>query len=478
MSTSNDLLRALQEKRSRLAAQSGLIPFTEYTKPDYRCAPHHKTISEALEAVERGEVDRLAIFCPPRHGKSELASKRFPAWYIGRNPVKQIICASYNAELATDFGREVRNIVASDEFRRVFDSVALAADSQAASRWHTSQGGVYTAAGVGGTLTGRGAHIALIDDPVKDQADADSDVVRKKTWEWYVSVLRTRLMPRAAIVLIQTRWHEDDLAGRILNSKESQRWKVIELPALSDGVALWPDAYPVAELESIRALDARKFSALYQQRPQPDDGTFFLRSYFSFYDPAKAPQGHKYTSADFAVTEGDGDFTEIATHVYSDGTLYAAVDAYSAQSSADQWIERLCDQFKRHKPLCFFGESGPIRRSVEPFLNRRMRERAAWTRCEWIARSADKPTMARSLQGLAAQGKVKLPDSEYGHRLLAQLLAFPAGMRDDAVDMLVNMACAIDQAVPGMLPAPSSKLPRDRWNDAFEDNESNSWKVA
>lgn len=466
---------AAQELLARRQARKNLQSFIEYTKRDYAAAPHHTEICEGLEAIERGEIDRLAIFCPPRHGKSEIASRRFPAWYMGRNPGKQIVCSSYSADLATDFGREVRNIVASGEFKNVFGGVTLSQDSQAANRWHTSKGGVYVATGVGGTLTGRGAHIALIDDPVKDQQDADSELIRQRTWDWYVSVLRTRLMPRGAIVLIQTRWHEDDLAGRILNGPEAGRWKVISMPALNDGKALWPEAYPVAELESIRALDARKFSALYQQQPSPEEGTFFKREWFEMFDPAKLPNCHKYSTGDFAVTEGDGDFTELATHGFLDQTLYLACEGWRGQTSADVWIERLIDQFATHKPLCFFGESGPIRRSIEPFLTRRMRERGKFCRLEWLVRGHDKPTMARALQAMASAGRVKIADTEYGHHLLNQLLQFPAGRLDDAVDMAALLPLAIDQAHPAISKATVTAPKRDGYEPVRKED---SWKVA
>jgi hypothetical protein len=238
----------LQEKKARLTASEELIPFTEYTFQQYEAAEHHRLIAEKLEAVERGEIDRLMIFMPPRHGKSELASKRFPAWYLGRNPDRQIIAASYNSDLAGDFGRNVRNIVRERRFRNVFPEVELAADSQAANRWNTNKGGSYVAAGVGTAVTGRGAHLLLIDDPVKDREEADSETTREKVYSWYTSTAYTRLMPGGAVVVIQTRWHEDDLAGRLLEAeaKGGDKWDKLILPAvMSNGEALWPDRYPV-----------------------------------------------------------------------------------------------------------------------------------------------------------------------------------------------------------------------------------------
>lgn len=188
--------------KARKGRQS-LLAFTEHTNPAYISAGHHKQIADKLEAVERGEIDRLMIFMPPRHGKSELASKRFPAWCLGRNPKRQIIAASYNSDLADDFGRNVRNIVAEPEFNQVFPDVTLAADSKAAGRMNTNHGGAYVAAGVGTAVTGRGADIALIDDPFKDRQEADSERRRELVWDWYRSTLFTRLMPGGAIVLIQ-----------------------------------------------------------------------------------------------------------------------------------------------------------------------------------------------------------------------------------------------------------------------------------
>ena len=183
-------------------ARRNLLDFTKFTHGDYRPAPHHERICEALEAVARGECKRLMVFMPPRHGKSELASRRFPAWYLGAFPRHQIIAASYNSELASDFGREVRNIVGSREYRALFET-QLAPDSQAANRWHTSSGGSDVAAGVGTAITGRGAHVLLIDDPLKDREEADSTTTRNRVWDWYTSTAYTRLMPGGAIVLIQ-----------------------------------------------------------------------------------------------------------------------------------------------------------------------------------------------------------------------------------------------------------------------------------
>lgn len=467
--------QAAKELLARQDASQSLIKFTEYTNPAYRPAPHHTRIAEALEAVARGDIDRLMVFMPPRHGKSELASRRFPAWYLGQYPHNQIIAASYNSDLASDFGREVRNIVDSPLYGNVFDT-RLAADSKAANRWHTDSGGSYVTAGVGTAITGRGAHVALIDDPFKDREEADSQVMRDKVWNWYTSTLYTRLMPKGAIVLIQTRWHDDDLAGRLLNAK-GDSWHVLELPALDNGTALWPEWYPAEVLERVRAaIGERDWSALYQQKPVPDEGTYFKREWFHWYD--EAPKHLRlYGASDYAVTDGGGDYTEHGIFgTDPDDNIYVAPNDgwWSGQTAADAWIDAKCDLILTHKPLLWGGEAGPIRKAVEPFMVKRMRERKAFCHIEWLASIRDKPTRARSFQARASMGKVYLPNTDIGRRLLEQLLRFPAGTYDDAVDVCALFGQMLDQTIPAFIPREVQKVPQ---RDYGFNRSEESWKV-
>lgn len=247
----------------------------------------HRFLCEKLQRVIAGECKRLMIFTPPRHGKSELVSKRFPAWYLGRNPTGQIISASYGSDLAADFGREVRNIVAAKTFQALFPGVYLAPDSQAKIRWHTKDGGSYVAAGVGTSITGRGADILNIDDPVKDKAEAESESIRQSTWDWYQATAYTRLMPQAAIILTMTRWHPADLAGRLLEEMKNgkDQWEIVDLPAFAQahdllgrppGAALWPERYDEKALGEIQlAIGDHNFQSLYMQNPQPHGSAFF-----------------------------------------------------------------------------------------------------------------------------------------------------------------------------------------------------------
>ncbi len=219
------------------------------------------------------------VFAPPRSGKSELVSRRFPAWFTGRYPDRDIICASYSVDLAGEFGRDVRNIVDSQEFKRLFPLVRLAEDSQAKLRWNTNTGGGYTAAGVGTGITGRGAHCLVIDDPVKDRIEAESPTLREHVWDWYRAVAYTRLQEGSSVILTLTRWHEQDLAGKLLEQESDggDQWTKVVLPAIDEqGNALWEERYPRKVLDQIRrTIGEYDWAALYDQRPRPRGGGFF-----------------------------------------------------------------------------------------------------------------------------------------------------------------------------------------------------------
>jgi predicted phage terminase large subunit-like protein len=470
---------AAEELLKRRKARRSLIDFAQYTFPQYAPAEHHRLIAEKLEAIERGEIQRLMIFMPPRHGKSELATKRFPAWFLGRNPDRQVIQASYNSDLAKDFGRQVRNIFQERRFQNVFQGVELAQDSKAADRWNTSKNGAYVAAGVGTAVTGRGADILIIDDPLKDREEAESETRRETVWNWYTSTAYTRLQGMRAEILVQTRWHADDLAGRLLEAeaKGGKKWDKLILPALmSDGGALWPERFPVNVLQEIKqTIGPRDWSALYQQNPTPDDGTFFLKAWFKRHE-SPPERCHVYMTSDYAVTEGDGDYTEHAIWgVDGTGRIFQ-LDWWHGQTASDEWIEQKLHMIRKWKPICAFGEAGVIQKAIEPMLKRRMTETSTRCRMEWLPSIHDKATRARAFQSRAAMGEVSLLDDERGERVLKQLLAFPAGKHDDAVDVCSMMGLALDMAHPAIVPLATPKP------QAFSDYrakapDGDSWRV-
>lgn len=451
-------------------ARRYLLDFAGAIVPDYQPAPHHALICDRLQAVERGDIDRLMIAMPPRHGKSQLASRLFPAWFLGRNPRKQIIAASYNSDVSSDFGRDVRNMVGSEEFGEIFPKVSLAVDSKAANRMNTNQGGTYIAAGVGTAITGRGAHVALIDDPFKDRAEADSERQRDSVWAWYQSTLYTRLMPGGAIVVINTRWHDDDLSGRLLNGND--KWELLELPAINAaGEALWPEWYDIPALHRIKDnIGPREWSALFQQQPQPDEGSYFQRDWLQSWD-VRPSALNIYITSDYAVTEDGGDWTVFTVWgVDPKGDLYR-LHVWKGQNTPDVWIDQQCDMILRWKPLCWFGESGVIQKAIEPMLRRRMIERKAHCRLEWVSSISDKPTRARSFQSRAAMGRVWFEPAAD----LSEFLKFPAGKHDDEVDCASMMGRVIDEAHPAIVPAKAVvNEPHDRWHKPKRSNLTGS----
>ena len=464
----------------RRQARSNLRIFTEFTTPGWKAGKIHTIIAEQFGRIFRKEIDRLLLLCPPQHGKSTLASKRAPAMALGLDPTWDILAGSATAPLAEEFGGAVRNCISSPEYRLLFPNTTLAEDSQARGRWMTSHGGGYYGFGIGTAVMGRGGNFGLIDDPFATWADAQSEVSRNKVWDWYRGTFYNRIRPGGPIVVIQHRMHEADLVGRLIEQQNhgGDKWEIVELPALLDDPP-WPERYDRAALERLKVnSDPRKWSALYLQNPTPDEGTYFKREWFEMRDPARVIAGHRYTTADYAVTEDAGEWSEVGTHVYgTDDKLQLAIDGWHGQTAADAWIDRTIDQFARHKPLCFFGETGVIRRATEPFLTRRMRERKHYCRLEWITRTRDKAAMARPLQAMASMGKVTLPDNDYGHHLLSQFLGFPGSMHDDGVDMCGLMALAVDQAHPGIVEAAEIKKARDPY-ETDDDEEELTWRTA
>lgn len=465
-------------------AANSLIAFTEYTYPRYRTAKHHKIIAEQLERVERGEVDRLMLLVPPRHGKSELASKRLPAWLLGRQPHKQFLSVSATEGLAADFGRDVRNIIGSAEYRAIFDT-RLAEDSQAKGKWHTSEGGMFYAIGVEGNILGRGGDLLLIDDPYATMKEAQSELTRKNVWDWYTGTAYNRLMPGAAIVVINHRMHEDDLCGQLLAQQAAggDKWEVVELPALNDaGEALWPEAYPVQALERIRRnSQPRYWSALYQQRPAPEDGDYFKSEWLKPYTTSPHKDTMRiYGGSDYAVTADGGDYTVHAVvGLDPEGRMYL-LDLWRKQAASDVWVEAFCDLVLEWKPMSWAEEQGQIKSGVGPFLERRMRERKAYTVREQFPTRGDKAIRAQSMRSaMALNGLYVDFNAPWFAAFRSELLSFPAGKNDDQVDAIGLVGQLLDQMQAGTAKQKTKPQRIDRWDAVFDDDgEELNWKTA
>jgi predicted phage terminase large subunit-like protein len=438
---------------ARVAARDSLEAWIEYRQAGYKPAAHHKLILRELEAVERGDVTRLMLLFPPGSAKSSYASVEFPPWFLGRNPSSNVIAASHTLDLAERFGRKARNIVGARDFTNVFE-VGLSPDSAAASKWETTKGGEYFAVGVGGSVTGRRADLGLIDDPVKSREAADSERERETAWQWYLNDFLTRLKPGARQILIMTRWHEDDLGGRILD-RDGDKWRIVKVPMECDspddplgrqiGERLWAEWF-TEEMIADAKKDSRVWNALYQQNPIPEEGNFFKADWFIEYRESELPSTlHVYGASDFAVTEGKGDFTEHGIFgVDFDGNIWI-IDWWFGRTAPDRWIDEMATLVNKHKPLTWFAEAGPIRRSVEPFMLQRLNERRAHVHLEWLASIHDKATRARSIQALASMGKIKIPkDRPWISHCLTQWLQFPSGKYDDAVDALAMVGRGLE----------------------------------
>lgn len=396
---------------------------------------------------------------PPGSAKSTYTSVEFPAWFAGRNAGAALMAVSHTAELAERFGRRVRNIVGSAEYAAVFGH-GLAPDSQAAGKWETQAGAEYFAAGIGGSVTGRRADLGVIDDPVSGREDADSERMRETAWQWYLNDFQTRLKPGARQIIVMTRWHEDDLAGRILD-RDASKWRVIKLPMIAGnddplgrapGERLWPEWFTDEMVEQAR-LDTRSWTALYQQEPVPEEGAYFKADWFGEFDQ-QPPRLTIYGASDYAVTDGGGDWTEHGIFgVDHNGNIYA-IDWWRGQTTPDVWIDAMCDLIGRHQPMCWFGEAGVIRRAIEPALMRRMQERNAYCRVEWLSSISDKPTRARAIQARASMGKVWVPKTaRWKAEVLPQLLSFPAGKHDDAVDVFSLLGRGLEHVIGASQPA-------------------------
>ena len=444
--------------------------FTEFCRLcGFEPAAHHRLLIRHLEAVASGDSHRLAVFMPPGSAKSTYASILFIAWWLAQRPGGSVIAASHTQELAEKWGRRVRNLVSEHELALGY---GLSGDSYAAGRWQTDKGGEYFAAGVGGAITGWRADLVVIDDPVRSREDADSALIRERTWDWYRYDLVTRLKPGASIVLIQTRWHEDDLAGRAL-ADAPEAWEVLRLPALAEeadplgralGEPLWPEWF-TSEMFTEAQRDPRLWSALYQQRPTPEEGDYFKAEWLKPYGPGQLPAlgtMKVYGASDYAVTADGGDYTvHMVVGVDPQGRMWL-VDLWRRQASSDAWVEAFCDLVLAWKPLEWAEEGGQIKSGVGPFLTRRMIERKAFCYRRPFATKHDKAVRAQAIRGrMALQGLYVPIHAAWYPDLLGELLGFPAAKHDDQVDALGLIGQLLDHVSPGEVAKPVEPPPTE-----------------
>ena len=439
-------------------AHQDLACYASAVWPTFELAHHHELIVSRLEAVEHGEASRLMIFLPPRHGKSLLASVIFPAWYLGHHPDRHLIFASYGQELSDDFGRQVRNLVANPLHRAIFPHCSLSEDSAAAHRFSTVRGGAYFAVGRGGPITGRGAHLLVIDDPLKDYAEANSETTRKALQEWFSAVAYTRLSPGGAIVLIQTRWHEDDLAGWLLSSNANERWEVLSLPAIAErdetfrheGEALWPAKFPLSELERIRAaIGGRAWASLYQQRPTAAEGAIFKRTWWQFYiPPLTVNLNCVLQSWDTAFKQGtENDFSVCTTWGVADNCYYL-LHLWRERVEFPELKRVLASLAEQWKPNTILVED----RASGQSLIQELKSSTALPIIP-VKVDSDKQTRAQAVTPLMEAGKIFLPESApWVCDFIEEMACFPNGIYDDVVDATAQALNYLRRTEPPLPP--------------------------
>jgi predicted phage terminase large subunit-like protein len=422
------------------------MSFVQTMWPGFIHGQHHALMAAKFEDIANGKSKRLIINMPPRHTKSEFASYLLPAWYLGRFPGKKIIQCSNTAELAVGFGRKVRNLVDGERYGKVFPNVALRSDSKAAGRWSTNANGEYFAIGVGGTVTGKGADLLIIDDPHSEQEAAmaaNDPSVFDKVYEWYTSGPRQRLQPGGSIVVVMTRWSKRDLTGKICQAmidRDGDEWEIISLPAIKrNEKPLWPEFWSYEELNKLRIeLPLSKWQAQYQQDPTSEEGALIKREWWKEWESEKPPQ------CQFIIQSWDTAFTKSERSDYSACTTWGVfykdenefdphlilLDALKERLEFPQLKERAFKMYKEWEPDACIVEA---KASGAPLIFE-MRRMGIPVQEYTPTRGNDKISRVNAVSDLFASGKVWAPRKRWAEEVIEELAAFPNSDHDDLVD--------------------------------------------
>jgi predicted phage terminase large subunit-like protein len=442
------LLEELDEAKAREACSQNYLKFVYEMWSAFIHGKHHEVMAEAFERVANGELKRLIINMPPRHTKSEFASYLLPAWFLGRYPDKKIIQTAHTAELAVGFGRKVRNLVNSKDFKRIFPNVSLQADSKAAGRWNTNKGGEYFAIGVGGAVTGKGADLLIIDDPHSEQEGSSSDAnVFNRTYEWYTSGPRQRLQPNGSIVMVMTRWHQKDLTGQVVDASVKRggadQWEVIELPAiLPSGSPLWSEFWKLEELEALKAeLPASKWMAQYQQDPTAEEGALVKREWWQEWEYQEPPQCEfiiqswdtaflKSERADFSACTTWGVFYKECEEDGQYAPNIILLDAHKERLEFPELKKVAMEKYNAYKPDAFIVEA----KAAGMPLIFELRQMGIPVQEYTPSRGNDKISRVNAVSDLFASGIVWAPQTRWAEEVIEEFAAFPNAEHDDLVD--------------------------------------------
>ena len=433
----------LEEKRKESAIKNDFMSFVKYMWPDFIEGSHHKIMADKFNKVARGELKRIIINMAPRHTKSEFSSYLLPAWMIGRNPKLKIIQATHTTELAVRFGRKAKHLIDSEEYQKIYPT-KLREDSKAAGRWETNEGGEYFAAGVGGSITGRGADLLIIDDPHSEQ-DALNVNALDRTWEWYTSGPRQRLQPGGIIVVVMTRWNMKDLTGRLINAQKetkADQWEVIEFPAiLPNNKPVWPEYWKLEELESVKAsLAIGKWNAQYQQNPTAEEGSIIKREWWNLWEKDLPPLYHVIQSYDTAFLKKEtADYSAITTW----GVFYPTEDSGPNLILLDVVKDRFefpelrrvaLEQYNYWKPESVIVEG---KASGMP-LTFELRKQGIPVINYTPSRGNDKHARVNAVAPLFESGQIWATDDKFSEEVIEECAAFPYGDHDDLVDSMTQ----------------------------------------
>ena len=466
-------LDKLEKMKQRELSQTKFIKFVEAVWPSFISGRHHKRMAEAFERVANGTCKRLIINMPPRHTKSEFASYLLPAWFLGKFPNKKVIQSSNTGELAVGFGRKVRNLVDSEVYHEIFPELTLQADSKAAGRWNTSKGGDYFAIGVGGTVTGKGADVLIIDDPHSEQEAAmaaSNPEVYDKVYEWYTSGPRQRLQPGGAIVIVMTRWASRDLTGQVLKSaaqRSGEDWEVIEFPAiLPSGTPLWPEFWSLQELEALRTeLPNAKWQAQYQQNPVGNESAIVKRDWWKWWEKDNPPD------CGYILQTWDTAFEKTQRADYSAGTTWGVwtndedngspniilLNTYKKRVEYPDLKKDVLKEYNEYEPDGVLIEK---KASGAPLIYE-LRSMGIPVQEYTPGKGQDKIARLNAVSDIIASGKVWVPRTRWAEELVDEVAAFPSGEHDDLVDATTLALMRFRQG--GFLRLPTDEPDEVKW---------------
>lgn len=443
------------EVESRKVAQScrdDLIAFCRRMQPDYKVGKHHRQLANQLMAIALGDKDRICVNIPPRHGKSQLVSIYFPAWFLGKYPDKKVLMVSHTTDLAVDFGRKVRNLIDRVEYKQIFPTVTLAADNKSAGRWNTNVGGEYYACGVGSALAGRGADLLLVDDPHNEQDIINGNFdVFEKAYEWFTYGARTRLMPGGRVAIIQTRWHQDDLTGRVTkdmtSNEKSDQYEIIEFPAIfNEGTknerALWPEFYDLAALQRTKAsMPVFQWNAQYQQNPTSEEASVVKREWWQTWKKEDPPDcEYVIMTLDAAAeTHNRADFTALTTW----GVFYneeanahniILLNSIKKRVEFPELKQLSHEEYNEWEPDAFIVE----KKSSGTALYQELRRTGMLVQEYTPHRgSGDKLARLNSIADIVKAGLVWVPETRWAEEVVEEVAGFPFMSHDDLVDTTV-----------------------------------------